>query len=173
MALKKKVQISDNLFLNIAIGITGICLLGFIYSFSQNAANDGVPVNVTFQNPEDLTLAVDIYEKKPIKNITVEVLNGCGVNGLAAKATDFFRFKQIDVLKSDNADRYDYLKTQIISRNENINSLKAVANCFNLSTSDTNHILINPDESLGVDVTIILGKDINTFEEITAFLANY
>ena len=65
------------------------------------------------------------------------------------------------------------LKTQIISRNENTNSLKAVANCFNLSTSDTNHILINPDESLGVDVTIILGKDINTFEEITAFLANY
>ena len=56
---------------------------------------------------------------------------------------------------------------------ENINSLKAVANSFNLSTSDTNHILINPDESLGVDVTIILGKDINTFEEITAFLANY
>ena len=110
MALKKKVQISDNLFLNIAIGITGICLLGFIYSFSQNAASDGVPVNVTFQNSEDLTLAVDIYEKKPIKNITVEVLNGCGINGLAAKATDFFRFKQIDVLKSDNADRYDYLK---------------------------------------------------------------
>ena len=69
MALKKKVQISDNLFLNIAIGITGICLLGFIYSFSQNAASDGVPVNVTFQNSEDLTLAVDIYEKKPIKNI--------------------------------------------------------------------------------------------------------
>ena len=72
MALKKKVQISDNLFLNIAIGITGVCLLGFIYSFSQNAANDGVPINVTFQNSEDLTLAVDIYEKKPIKNITVE-----------------------------------------------------------------------------------------------------
>ena len=173
MALKKKVQISDNVFLNIAIGITGICLIGFIYSFSQNAASDGVPVNVTFQNSEDLTLAVDIYEKKPIKNITVEVLNGCGINGLAAKATDFLRFKQIDVLKSDNADRYDYLKTQIISRNENTNSLKAVANCFNLSTGDTNHIQINPDESLGVDVTIILGKDINTFEDITAFLSNY
>ena len=173
MALKKKVQISDNVFLNIAIGITGICLIGFIYSFSQNAASDGVLVNVNFQNSEDLTLAVDIYEKKPIKNITVEVLNGCGINGLAAKATDFLRFKQIDVLKSDNADRYDYLKTQIISRNENTNSLKAVANCFNLSTGDTNHIQINPDESLGVDVTIILGRDINTFEEITEFLANY
>ena len=68
--------------------------------------------------------------KKPIKNITVEVLNGCGINGSGAKATDFLRFKQIDVLKSDNADRYDYLKTQIISRNENTNSLKAVANCL-------------------------------------------
>ena len=29
-----------------------------------------------------------------------------------------------------------------------------------------------PDESIGVDVTIIIGKDINSFEEITEFLAN-
>ena len=115
-------------------------------------------------------LAIDIYENKPIKDIRVEILNGCGIKGLAAKTTDFFRLKQIDVIKSDNADKYDYLKTEIISRNENLESLKAVAACFQLSATDTNHIKIEPNESLGVDVTIILGKDINSFNELSKYL---
>ena len=166
----KKVKVSDNLYLNIGIGIAGIFLLGFIYSFSQNAINQGVPVNVTFPKSDNQLLAIDLYEEQPIQDIRLEILNGCGINGLAGKTTDFFRSKQIDVIKSDNADRYDYSKTIIIGRNENIKSLKAVAACLKIATNDTSRIKINPDESLGVDVTIILGKDIKSFNELSKFL---
>jgi len=166
----KKVKVSDNLFLNIAIGIAGVFLLGFIYSFSKNASKEGVPIKVTFPKSTNQSLAIDAFEKQPIKDIKVEVLNGCGIKGLAAKTTDFFRLKHIDVIKSDNANRYNYPKTLIISRNENIKSLKAVAACFQLSANDTNHIKIKPDESLGVDVTIILGKDIKSFDELSEFV---
>ncbi len=160
---------SENLLLNTSIGIAGVFLLGFIYSFSQNATKQGIPIEVTFPKAESQPLAIDVYENSPIQNIKVEVLNGCGIKGLAARTTDFFRSKQIDVIRSDNADSYDYSKTIIISRNENIESLKAVANSFQISTKDTNHIKIDPDESLDVDVTIILGKDIESFNELSVF----
>ena len=92
----KQAKTSENLSLNIAISIAGIFLLGFIYSFSQNATKKGVPVKVTFPKTNIQPLAIDIYENKPIKDIRVEILNGCGIKGLAAKTTDFFRLKQIE-----------------------------------------------------------------------------
>ena len=166
---KIKVKNSENHLLNISIGIAGVLLLGFIYSFSRNVAQDGVPIKVTFPKSENQPLALDIYQESPIQDIKIEVLNGCGIKGLAAKTTDFFRSKQIDVVRSDNADRYNYPKTIIIGRNENIKSLKAVAESFQISPNDTSHIKIDPDESLGVDVTVILGKDIKSFNEISNF----
>ena len=166
---KNKVKNSENHLLNISIGIAGVLLLGFIYSFSRNVAQDGVPIKVTFPKTENQPLALDIFQESPIQDIKIEVLNGCGIKGLAAKTTNFFRSKKIDVVRSDNADRYNYPKTIIIGRNENIKSLKAVAESFQISPNDTNHIKIDPDESLGVDVTVILGKDIKSFNEISNF----
>ena len=68
---------SQNLTLNAAISIVGVLLLGFIYSFSQNTTHAGVPIEVTFPKIDDNPLlAVDVFEKNPIQNIKVEVLNG-------------------------------------------------------------------------------------------------
>jgi hypothetical protein len=166
---KIKVKSSENFLLNISIGMAGVLFLGFIYSFSRNATQQGIPIKVIFPKSEDQPLALDIYQGSPIQDIKIEVLNGCGIKGLAAKTTDFFRSRQIDVIRSDNADRYNYSKTIIISRNENIRSLKAVAKSFQISPNDTSHIKIDPDESLGVDVTVILGKDIESFDTILNF----
>ena len=43
----------QHLTLNAAIGIVGVLLLGFIYSFSQNASYTGVPIKVNF--PENIS----------------------------------------------------------------------------------------------------------------------
>ena len=43
-------------------------------------------------------LAKEIYIQNPIEDIKVEVLNGCGVTGLASKTTEFLQSKNIDVL---------------------------------------------------------------------------
>ncbi len=74
------------------------------------------------------------------------------------------------VVRSDNADRYDYPNTVIISRNENVESLKAVSRSFGIAMNDETHILIVPDESLGVDVTLILEKDIYDFPELSSLI---
>ncbi len=166
---KKKTQ-SQSMTLNAAIGIVGVLLLGFIYSFSRNVTHSGVPIEVTFPKIEVQSLAVEVYQANPIQNIKVEVLNGCGIKGIAARTADFLRTHQVDVVRSDNADRYDYPNTVIISRNENVESLKAVSRSFGIAMNDETHILIVPDESLGVDVTVILGKDIYDFPELSSLI---
>mgnify|MGYP003722747707 FL=1 len=166
---KKKTQ-SQSMTLNAAIGIVGVLLLGFIYSFSRNVTHSGVPIEVTFPKIEAQSLAVEVYQANPIQNIKVEVLNGCGIKGIAARTADFLRTHQVDVVRSDNADRYDYPNTVIISRNENVESLKAVSRSFGIAMNDETHILIVPDESLGVDVTVILGKDIYDFPELSSLI---
>ena len=167
---KKKSQ-SQSMTLNAAIGIVGVLLLGFIYSFSRNVTHTGVPIEVTFPKIDSRPLAVDVYQKNPIQNIKVEVLNGCGLKGIAARTADFLRVNHIDVVRSDNADHYDYPNTVIISRNENVESLKAVSRSFGVTLDDKTHIMTDPDESLGVDVTVILGKDITNFTAISDFIS--
>ena len=167
---KKKSQ-SQSMTLNAAIGIVGVLLLGFIYSFSRNVTHTGVPIEVTFPKIDPRPLAIEVYQKNPIQNIKVEVLNGCGLKGIAAQTAEFLRENHVDVVRSDNADHYDYPNTVIISRNENVESLKAVSKSFGVPLDDKTHILTDPDESLGVDVTVILGKDITNFTAISDFIS--
>ena len=168
---RKKQSQSQSMTLNAAIGIVGVLLLGFIYSFSRNVTHTGVPIEVTFPKIDPRPLAVDVYQKNPIKNIKVEVLNGCGLKGIAARTADFLRANHVDVVRSDNADHHDYPNTVIISRNENVESLKAVSKSFGLTLDNKTHIMTDPDESLGVDVTVILGKDITNFIAISDFIS--
>ena len=170
---KKKSHPYKNLPLDIAIGISGILLIGFIYSLSQNTFHTGVPIKVTF--PEIDTpkmLAKELYSADPIKDIKVEILNGCGIKGIAAKTSEFLRSEhRIDVVRSDNADKYDYSKTIIIGRNEDLDKILSVSKAFDISINNTNHIRHVPNETLGVDVTIILGKDINSFPHISEYIS--
>ena len=170
---KKNSHPYKNLPLDIAIGIAGILLIGFIYSLSQNTIHTGVPIKVTF--PEIDTpkmLAKELYSVDPIKNIKVEILNGCGIKGIAAKTSDFLRSKhRIDVVRSENADKFDYSKTIIIGRNEELDKILSISKAFDISINNTNHIRHVPDETLGVDVTIILGKDINSFPHISEYIS--
>ncbi len=76
--------------LNAAITFSGIVLLGFIYSFSQNQLYDGIEIKPIISNTSSQPiLAKDIYIQNPIENIKVEVLNGCGVSALASKRQSF------------------------------------------------------------------------------------
>jgi hypothetical protein len=161
---------SQSLTLNAAIGIVGVLLLGFIYSFSRNVSQTGVPIEVTFPKVIAQPLAVDVYMSNPIQDIKVEVLNGCGIKGIAARTADFLRANHVDVVRSDNADNHAYPNTIIIGRNENMESLKVVAKSFGFALDDKTHILIDPDESLGVDVTVILGKDIYSIPELSSLI---
>ena len=88
----------------------------------------------------------------------MEVLNGNGVPGVAAKYTEFLRGKGFDVQNTDNAPNFSYQNTLIINRSDNRKKAIAVAHALKL---DTSRVETDPEPSLQLDVTVILGKDYN------------
>lgn len=100
-------------------------------------------------------------EKEPDKDrpVQVEVLNGCGVSGIAAKFTTYLREAGYDVIKTDNYESHNVEETLVIERRgKQENGLK-VADALGLSRS---RVLQEVNEVYLIDVTIILGRDFRT-----------
>ena len=97
-----------------------------------------------------------MYEQKPVMDIEVEILNGCGVSGLASKVSDLLRDNNVDVVRSENADNFNYTQTMLILRNENLEDLNYVAKSLGLNPAEDPRVIHQPDESLSVDLTLIL-----------------
>ncbi len=63
----------------------------------------------------------------PRTQVTVEVLNGCGIKGIAMEVADMLTLKGFKVVKIGNADSYDYEVSQVISRVDNVDGAKEIA----------------------------------------------
>ena len=160
-------------FLKTYILFVGIVAFGFIYL----SLGELIPPSLTNELifPEispQLFLAKNVYVEHPNQSIEVEVLNGCGVPYLAAQTTDYLRSKHFDVVFSGNARNQQYQHTLIILRNEKVESFIKIANSFDIDYTDITHIQVTPDESLCLDVTVILGADYAKFEELMAHIFN-
>ena len=159
------------MLVNSAIAILSLLLLAFIFSFSNRQIQTGVPIEITFPSiPDTPKLAIEIYEENPILDIEVEILNGCGVPGLAEKVSNYLRSQKMDVVRSDNADHYNYDQTILILRNENFEGLKKVSQSFGINEQDELRIKHIPDEKLSVDITVIIGSDFATIKPLVDYL---
>ena len=155
-------------FLKTYILFVGIVSFGFIYLFSGDLIHQTLTNELIFPViPPQLMIARQLYVEHPNQSIEVEVLNGCGVDYLAEKTTDYLRSKHFDVVFSGNARNQQYQHTLIILRNEKVESFIKIANSFDIDYTDITHIQVTPDESLCLDVTVILGADYRKFAELT------
>ncbi|MFQ6612809.1 MAG: LytR C-terminal domain-containing protein [Fidelibacterota bacterium] len=146
--------------LNAGIAFMSLLLIAFILSFSGRQTQTGIPIEVKFPSlPDSPKLAAEIYDENPLLDVEVEILNGCGEPGLAAKFAEYLRSKRVDVVRSDNADHFDYPKTILIQRNENVEGLKIVANALGFDIKDPDRVLTKIDPSMDADITLIIGKD--------------
>ena len=92
--------------------------------------------------------------------IQVEVLNGCGVNGVGDKFTDVIRSKGIDVVKTGNYKSFDIDQTFIIDRVGKAETADKVADSLGL---DKNKIINEINKQYFLDLTIVIGKDYNKY----------
>jgi len=93
--------------------------------------------------PEDMT-------------VTVEVLNGTAVAGLASKARQVLQSFDFVVLSPSNADNDQYAATVVLDRKGKLDNAKRVADlikCRNVYSRPD----VKTDQS--IDVTVIIGKD--------------
>ncbi len=99
--------------------------------------------------------------------IDVEVLNGCGVQGLANEFSDFLRQHNHDVVNIGNADTFDYQYSILINRgNRQEREIKDL--CDELGISH-NQILPIESEEVQADVTFIIGSDYQSLKSYESF----
>lgn len=96
-------------------------------------------------------------EEPPVKIITVQVLNGCGVQGLANEITQYLRNKNFDVVDVGNYEG-GYLDQTLVLDRVSLESkyAKKVAKALGV-----NEKLVTPtlEKSLQLMVTVIIGRD--------------
>ena len=70
---------------------------------------------------------------------------------------------------SDNlSSKYEIVNLSL--RNENLEDLNYVAKSLGLNPAEDPRVIHQPDESLSVDLTLILGKDFSSIKSIQAYM---
>ncbi|MBN1686415.1 MAG: LCP family protein [Spirochaetales bacterium] len=95
--------------------------------------------------------------------VILEVLNGTTKQGLAARTRQLFINFGYEVELYGNADRFDYEKTLVISRTNDMLAAQRVASLIGCTNIEQQPYLVSDPEAgmslAAVDVTIILGQD--------------
>jgi len=135
---------SYNLFLNISLFFLGAIIIFMVYSLyvKITATDSEIPIQ------ENTQVASDI--------IQADVLNGCGVGGIADRFTDFLRNNKVDVVYSGNYIRFDMDETLVIDRTGNKANALKVAEILGVSRSN---VIQQLNKEYLLDVSIVIGRD--------------
>ena len=130
--------------------IWGLSLINITLIFSL--------VSNFFASEEDTRLTVDPVPPVEEKVITVEVLNGCGVQGLANDITQYLRNKKFDVVDWGNYEGGWELEQTLVLDRVSLESkyAKKVAKALGVNK---NQVTPNLEKSLQLMVTVIIGTD--------------
>ena len=88
--------------------------------------------------------------------IQLEVLNGCGVPGLANDFTSVLRKNGFDVVETGNFKNFDMQNTVVIARTFNTKNAKRVADALGIAKE---HVFIEASEDFYLDATVVIGSD--------------
>jgi hypothetical protein len=145
MANKKD---SNTFALNAVIGFLSLLLFLLIFGLFTRVVYPRIQNERAEEQPQ---LIGDI--------IQLEVLNGCGVSGLANQFTSALRKNGFDVVETGNFDNFDMQETIIISRTYNTDNAERVAEALGI---DSRNILVEASDDFYLDATIVIGSDYNS-----------
>ena len=103
-----------------------------------------------------------IEEEPPFqRQIQVEVLNGCGVNGIAKIFQSILRDKGFDVANTDNykeqgKEKWDVAESMVLDHTGNMEEAIRVAEVLGISVE---RIYSKDDPSAIYDISVVVGKD--------------
>jgi len=98
------------------------------------------------------------YTVKPDSLIHIEVMNGCGVAGVADVFTNYLRKSNFDVIQMGNYYSFDIEKTLVVDRTGNKKNAQLVAKSLGLSEDV---VISQTNKNYFLDVSVIIGKDFN------------
>lgn len=106
--------------------------------------------------------------KQPEKMIQIEVLNGCGVSGIAKIFESYLRQNGFDVVNTENYRilgkiNWNLQNSKVIDQVGKFENAEAVAQSLGI---DEKYVLSNDNPSPICDVTVVIGKD---FKQVKGF----
>mgnify|MGYP005847228859 CR=1 FL=1 len=102
------------------------------------------------------TVEVSIKEPGREEALTVEVQNGCGVSGIAARIGNNLTAKNYRVVGKGNADHFNYEKTTLIDLHGNN---KTAVERLRKDLGIAKDLVYQVTENSDADVRLIIGKD--------------
>jgi hypothetical protein len=87
--------------------------------------------------------------------VVVEVLNGCGVPGIADNVAENLRAEHFDVMFVGNADDFDYDETLVVDRSGDPSKARDVSEALGKPT-----VIHQVTTAFFVDVTVVVGRDL-------------
>jgi anionic cell wall polymer biosynthesis LytR-Cps2A-Psr (LCP) family protein len=110
------------------------------------------------------TLTRDIDEHLREQTLTVEVLNGTAINGLAGRTAEMPRSFGYDVISIGNADRNNYESTVVIHRSGDENMVRDFAGVIRCDNIQQDLSLYEDDDQsreYKADLTLLIGRNFN------------
>lgn len=104
----------------------------------------------------DRDIPVQNVKGRTSEIIQVEILNGCGVPGIADRFRDYLRAAGFDVVNVGNYVEYQVDETMVIDRIGNIFNAKKVAKDIGINP---NKAFPQLNSDYFVDVTVVIGRD--------------
>lgn len=141
---------SSSFFLNAVIGFLSLLLLVLLGAFFTR---------MFF--PRIQNTRTDAQAQLISKIIQVEVLNGCGVPGIASRYTHILRKNGFDVVESGNFDNFDVTHTFIVDHSGHLENARRVARALGLSSK---RVVEERSKDFYLDATIVIGSDYNSLK---------
>ncbi|MEX2604566.1 MAG: LytR C-terminal domain-containing protein [Gracilimonas sp.] len=136
---------TNDLFLNAAIGFLSVLLIVLIV---------GLFTRIIY--PRIFNERTELESELISDIIQIEVLNGCGVSGIANAYTGHLRTNGFDVVQTGNFETFDLQETIIISRSGVMANAYRVANALGVSEQN---VIRESSPDFYLDVSVIIGHD--------------
>ena len=111
------------------------------------------------------TLTREIEDHLIERSLTVEILNGTAVTGLAGRTAEMLRSFGYDVISIKNADRNNYESTVIINHAGEEGMVRDFAGLIRCGNIRNERVIDQEDDSLIIDykadITLLLGRNFN------------
>lgn len=135
----------NQLLLNAAIGFLSVLLIALLIALGTRVIY-----------PRILNTRVEANSQLISKVIQIEVLNGCGVAGIANRYTSVLRSNGFDVVETGNFNHFDLENTIIISRSGVMENARQIASALGVNEEN---ILREESPDFYLDVTVVIGHD--------------
>jgi len=136
---------SNSFVLNAVIGFLSLLLVLLLFGLFTRIVYPRIQNKRAEKNPNLIG-----------KVIQLEVLNGCGVPGLANDFTTALRKNGFDVVETGNFKNFDMQHTVVIARTPDEKNAQRVAEALGV---DPKNVFVESSNDFYLDATVVIGSD--------------